>query len=201
MPATGAGSSPRSAAIWFNLVAAVFMAALIGGGAFVSSRVIIIDDRPNLEPGRHRQFVWGTYIPSQSWNIGVTLIGTVIGIVASLAFSAQDDFMTRRALASDAGCPAMFLRPLTAKRGVLQLFRGMLSPERTLLFFLTAGTAIMSATTIAVFSIQRDTIAVLNPRPSYPLQDFNTTFFRKGMGFFSPAGSVINPVFNLPLGC
>ncbi|KAI9155753.1 hypothetical protein HJFPF1_08342 [Paramyrothecium foliicola] len=186
---SGAVGSPRGAAIWFNLIAAVLMATLIGGGAFVSSRVLIIDDRPNQEPGRHHQFVWGTFIPAQPWNIGVTLIGTVIGIIASLAFSAQDDFMTRRALASDYGCPAMFLRPLTAKRGVQQLFRGMLSPERTLLFLLTATTAIMSATTIAVFSIQQNIITVLNPQASYLLKDFNTTFFQQGIGFFSPAGS------------
>jgi hypothetical protein len=182
---------PRGAAVGFNLVAALLLAALIGGGAFVSSRVLIIDERPNQTPGRHHQFAWGTYIPAQPWNIGVTLIGTAVGIVVSLAMSAQDDFMTRRALASEAGCPAIFLRPLTPKRGVQQLLRGILSPERTLLFLLTVGTAIMSATTIAIYSIQLDTITVLNPRASYPLHDFNSSFFQQGLGFFHPAASTV----------
>jgi hypothetical protein len=67
-----------------------------------------------------------------------------------------------------------------------QLFRGMLSPERTLLFFLTAGTTIMSATTVAVFPIRQDTISVVKSRLSHTLEDFNNTFFVQGSGFYSP---------------
>jgi hypothetical protein len=184
--------SPRGAAVWINLTAAFLLAALLGVGAFLTSRVVLIDDQRYdwSNYGRSfRQFTWGVYIPAQPWNIGVTLIGTVVGILAALAFSTQDDFMTRRALASEAGCQAMFLRPLTPKRGMQQLMRGMLSPERALLVLLGAATAITSATTIAVFSIQQSTIAVLDPRPSYPLQDFNTSFFISGGSYFSPAGS------------
>ncbi|KAH6670259.1 hypothetical protein F5X68DRAFT_265018 [Plectosphaerella plurivora] len=191
-PAPAATGSPRGTAVWINLTAAFLLAALLGAGAFVSSRIVLIDDHFHDWKGSSTSlgpFAWGKYIPAQPWNIGVALIGTAVGILAALAFSTQDDFMTRRALASDEGCPAMFLRPLTPKRGVQQILRGMLSPERTLLFLLTSATAITSAATIAVFSLQQSVITVIDPRPSYPLQDFNVSFFRQGLGNVSPAGS------------
>ena len=94
------------------------------------------------------------------------MVGTAVGLIAAVAFANQDDGITRHKLASDRGVVAMFLRPLTIMRGAEQVFRLQLPIKRTLLVILTIATALVSASTVALFGIRAVTDEIINPSAS-----------------------------------
>lgn len=124
------------------------------------------------------------------------MVGTAVGLVAAVAFANQDDEITRRELASDRGVVAMFLRPLTIKRGVDQIFRLQFPVKRTLLVILTVTTALMSAATVALFGIREVTEELVNPGASFPLASLNGTFFTQDRdgGLFATASPTQIPL-------
>ncbi|KAI4152174.1 MAG: hypothetical protein L6R39_001872 [Caloplaca ligustica] len=111
-----------------------------------------------------------------SWNIACTVVGTAIGILAAIAFSNLDDVLTRRELVNDRGVAAIFLRPLTVKRGLEQVHALQLPLERTILVIFTIATALMSAAMVALFGVHSTTEEIVNPYSSYPLASLNQSF-------------------------
>lgn len=121
-----------------------------------------------------------------------------MGIIASIAVSSHDAFLSRLELASPKGVPAIFLRPLTAKRGLEQLLKGRLAPERTALVLLTLATALTSAATVALFSVQTTIKEVTNPFPSFPLALLNASFFKSVDGGVFSLGPTVDSRPTIP---
>ena len=111
------------------------------------------------------------------WNVACTIVGTAVGFLATAAFANQDECITRGQLAGDRGVMALFLRPLTLRRGLDQIARLHLLPERTLLVVLTVAAALTNAAVVALFGVRSTTERIVNPIPSYPLAALNSTFF------------------------
>ena len=174
---------PHGVAVFTNLTTTVLLAALLALGVYVNINTIIVG---NDSTNGYKT----VNLDTTSWNIACTVIGTAVGILAAVAFASQDDCITRRELASDRGVVAMFLRPLTVKRGAEQVYRLQFPFERTLLVILTIATALMSAAVVALFGIHASKEVIVNPSSSYPLAGLNGTFFENGRnsGLF-PAGS------------
>jgi hypothetical protein len=80
-------------------------------------------------------------------------------------------------LVAERGVIAMFLRPLTIKRGGDQVVRRQLPLERTLLVLLTLTTALSSATVVALFGVRSISDLVVNPLPSFGLAALNDIYF------------------------
>lgn len=153
--------------VCLNAIVAAVVAVLFGFAIKLKTQLVVVSQDGDG---------FSTFnITPATWNIGITIIGTVVGVVASIAFSAQDAFLSRMGLVSDRGVAAIFLRPLTTMRGLQQLLRGELNPERTALFILTLGTALMSAATVALLSVQNVVYDVTNTSPSFPLSYYNIT--------------------------
>jgi len=185
----GKPRTKSGASVALNSLAAILLSILLALGIFVSVKPVIIaqpsDGYSTLE------------MPSTSWNIAVAIIGTAVGILASIAFSTQDALLSRRDLISSRGASAIFLRPLTSMRSFQQLLLGELNPERTALVLLTLGTTLTSAATVALFSVQTATQEAMNPYPSYPLSALNGTFFKSidgGVYAFGSPTSELNSV-------
>lgn len=172
------GSQPfqrrrSAAAILLNLAAAICLAALLGFGIYVSATPIA--------------FVWQhsdgwasmTSVSPSTCNVAVVVIGTAVGILASVAVSSHDAFLSQLELASPKGVSAVFLRPLTVKRSLDQLVSGALAPERAVAVLLMLVTALTSTATVALFSAQTASEELTNERASFPLDALNATFFRK----------------------
>lgn len=150
-----------------NGLVAALIAVLLGFAVKLKIQLVVIS-----EPGD--SFSTLSTTPA-TWNVGVTIVGTVVGILASIAFSAQDAFLSRLGLVSQRGVSAIFLRPLTTMRGFQQLVRGEFNPERTALVILTLGTALTSAATVALLSVQTVIHDETNTSPSFPLAFYNST--------------------------
>lgn len=131
-------------------------------------------------------------INPSTWNIGVTIVGSFVGLMASIAFSAQDAYITRVRLASKRGISAIFLRPLTTLRGLQQVSRGEINAERAVLVLLTVATALSSAVTVALFAVQDDVVSVTNHSPSFSLSNLADISFQE----VTPDGqfSIITPI-------
>ncbi|KAL8846235.1 MAG: hypothetical protein Q9221_008667 [Calogaya cf. arnoldii] len=100
-------------AILTSLTSSLCLAALLGLGIYVNANKFIVGTKST--PGY--QVV---DLETGSWKVMYTFITTTIGILAVVAFSNQDDIFTRRVLAYDQDVLAIFLRPLTIKRGLKQ---------------------------------------------------------------------------------
>lgn len=163
----------------FNSLAAALAVVLLAGAIKLKTQLVVVS-QPN------DGFTTLNINPSM-WNVGVTIVGSIFGLLASIAFSAQDAYLTRMRLASTRGMSAIFLRPLTAMRGLQQVVRGEINAERTLLVLLMLGTALSSAVTVALFSVQDDVVTVTNTHPSFPLASLGI-----GSNFFqiTPDGAV-----------
>ena len=157
-------------AVLNNSLAAVLLATLIALGVYVNIKKFILGDLPTKG--------WQTLgLDTTYWNVACTIVGTTVGLIAAVGFANQDDNLTRHELASQRGVVAMFLRPLTIMRGAEQLFRLQFPFERTILVVLLMVTALTSAAVVALFSIHASTEEIINPRPSFPLEGLDGTYF------------------------
>ena len=180
---------PHGIAVFTNVTTTVLLATLLALGVYVNiNRIIVSSDDTNGYKTVN--------LDTTTWNVACTVVGTAVGILAAIAFANQDDCITRRELASDRGVVAIFLKPLTVKRGAEQLLCLQLPFERTFLIFLTIATALMSAAVVALFGIHASRELVINPSASYPLAGLNNTFFENDRhGALFPSGSPVrNPV-------
>ncbi|GME46866.1 hypothetical protein GTA08_BOTSDO01809 [Neofusicoccum parvum] len=157
-------------AITTNLLAAILLAALIALGIYVNLNKLVIGSV-------HTNGYNVVNLDTTTWNIGCTIVGTAVGLLAAVGFAMQDDYLTRRELAHERGVVALFLRPLTIKRGTEQVYHLQLPFERTLLVLLTIVTALTSASVVALFGIRATADEIINPAGSYPLATLNGTFF------------------------
>jgi hypothetical protein len=107
-----------------------------------------------------------------SWNVGCTVLGTAVGLLLSWGFSCHDGLLTRKELQSSTGVLAMYLRPLSAMRGLHQLQRRRFPVTRSFLILASAISSLTSATTVAIFGIHTERVMVTNPSASYPLDQF-----------------------------
>jgi hypothetical protein len=171
----GAQQSRRrrsASAILLNLSAAICLSFLFGLGIFVSVTRITF--------AWERRDGWAavTSISPSTWNVAVVIIGTAVGILASIAVSSHDAFLSQLELASSKGVQAVFLRPLTAKRGLDQLLSRCMAPERVIVVLVLLVTALTSTATVALFSAQTTAEELTNDRPSFGVEALNMTFFR-----------------------
>lgn len=181
--------SYHSIAITSNIFAALCVATLLGLGIYVNMQVLVVEgfSIPGFSV---------VQVDQSGWNIGCTVVGTAVGILVSVALSSHDDFLTRKAILSEQGVVALYLKPLTAGRGAEQVRRGELQPTRVLLVFLTIVATLSSAATVAIFGIHNAEQLVFNPAASYPLAGLNGTYF-----FSLADGSVypLVPTVELPV--
>ncbi|KAI4179406.1 MAG: hypothetical protein LQ346_007202 [Caloplaca aetnensis] len=153
-----------------SLTSSLCLAALLGLGIYVNVNKFIVGTEST--PGY--QVV---DLNTGSWNIVCTVVGTAVGILAAVAFSNQDDILTRRELAHDRGVLAIFLRPLTIKRGLEQIRSFQLPVQRTILIICTIATALMGAATVALFGVHASRELIINPSSSVALAGLNETYF------------------------
>ncbi|KAI4171732.1 MAG: hypothetical protein LQ348_006881 [Seirophora lacunosa] len=170
-------------AFFTNLAASLALIALLALGVWVNVNRFIVGDESTHG--------WkAVKLDTTSWNIACTVVGTAVGILAAVAFSNQDDVITRTELAHHRGVLAIFLRPLTLKRGLEQIYSLQMPWERTFLVLSTVVTALMSATVVALFGIHASQQEIINPLSSYPLAELNSTFFENDReGALFPSGS------------
>ncbi|GIJ92619.1 hypothetical protein Asppvi_001897 [Aspergillus pseudoviridinutans] len=145
-----------------NLLAAFCLAVLIALGVYVSKTPILVGGTSS--PGFSV-----IKVDPNSWNVGCTVIGTAVGLLLSWGFSSYDELLTRKELQSPTGVLAMYLRPLSAMRGLHQLQRRRFPVTRSFLILASAISSLISATTVAVFGIHTDSVTVINPSASYSL--------------------------------
>ncbi|KAK0742928.1 hypothetical protein B0T18DRAFT_414067 [Schizothecium vesticola] len=168
--------------ITLNGITTVLLAVLLGLAIFVNRGKPILVPLPNAA---QRNPGWSTVdgVDPATWNVAVVVIGTAVGIMASIAVTSYDAFLSRIELASVRGIPAIFLRPLTTKRALDQFItakgRLSLSPERTALVLMLLATTLTSATTVALFSAQTVFEDVTNSSPSFPLSLLNSSYVRQ----------------------
>lgn len=184
----------RALAVITNLAAAVLLTALVTTGIYVTTIKHYV--------GR---FSTNNYpiirLDTTYWNVGCTIVGTAIGTFTVIAFAMQDECLTRHELVTERGVVAMFLRPLTIKRGGNQVARLQLPLERTLFVLLTLTAALSSATVVALFGVRSVSDVVVNPLPSFELAAFDymdyTFIFQDKDGGLSPEGYGMG--FNTPV--
>ncbi|KAL8809348.1 MAG: hypothetical protein Q9200_003500, partial [Gallowayella weberi] len=124
-----------------------------------------------------------------SWNTACTIVGTAAGILAAVAVSNQNDVLTGRELAKDRGIIAIFLRPLTVKRGLEQIVSLQLPLQRSILINSTVAIALRSAAVVALFGIHASREKITKPSSSIPLADLNQTVFENDRsGTLFPSG-------------
>jgi hypothetical protein len=179
----------RTLAFMTNLAAAVLLTTVVTMGIYVTTTKQYVgrlstNDYPVIT------------IDTTYWNVGCTIAGTAIGTLAVVAFAMQDECLTRHELIAERGVIAMFLRPLTIKRGGDQVVRRQLPIERTLLVLLTLTAALSSATIVALFGVRSVSDVVVNPLPSYGLADFYD-WYNSLEG--EPGGSVSVILFEFPI--
>ncbi|KAJ5363459.1 uncharacterized protein N7496_009172 [Penicillium cataractarum] len=148
-----------------NLLAAICLAILIALGVYVSKTTILVGGTSS--PGFPV-----IKVDTNSWNVGCTVIGTAVGLLLSWGFSSYDDLLTRKELQSPDGVLAMYLRPLSAMRGLNQLQRRRFPATRSFLILASAVSSLTSAATVAIFGIHTARVTVTNPSASYPLDHF-----------------------------
>ncbi|KAL8798373.1 MAG: hypothetical protein Q9182_006714 [Xanthomendoza sp. 2 TL-2023] len=97
--------------------------------------------------------------------------------------------LTRRELVKDRGVLAIFLRPLTVKRGLEQIVSLQFPLQCSILVISTIATALMSAAVVALFGIHASREEIINPSSSIPLAGLNQTFFENDRsGTLFPSG-------------
>ena len=166
-----------------NLIAFVLMATLLALGVYVNVKNILVG---NISTNGYNVIKLNTTY----WNVACTIVGTAVGFLAAVALANQDERITRSQLAGDRGVMALFLRPLTLRRGLDQISHLHLPPERTLLLILTIAAALTNAAVVALFGIRSTTERIVNPSASYPLAALNATFFESDQdGAVLAAGS------------
>ncbi|KAF2993242.1 hypothetical protein E8E13_000198 [Curvularia kusanoi] len=187
-------SDYRTLAFMTNLAAAMLLTTVVTMGIYVTTIKHYVgrlstNDYPVIP------------LDSTYWNVGCTIAGTAIGILAVVAFAMQDECLTRHELVAERGVIAIFLRPLTIKRGGDQVVRRQLPLERTLLVLLTLTAALSSASVVALFGVRSVSDVVVNPLPSYgiaPFYDWDFSNGGDGGGSFSPTLRDFL-VFNFPV--
>ncbi|KIM98376.1 hypothetical protein OIDMADRAFT_31179 [Oidiodendron maius Zn] len=168
-----------------NLLAALCIAILLGLGVYVCKVPLLV--------GGFSTSGFNVIQANQSsWNVACTVLGTAVGLLLTWGFASHDDFITRKEILSKTGVLAMYLRPLSARRGLEQLQRGRFPAIRSFLILATIVSTLTSTATVAIFGIHTESIEVFNPLASYPLAAFGdeyaildpeqTTFFKM---FFS----------------
>ena len=166
-----------------NAIASVPLATFLALGVYVNVKNILVGNISTN--GYHVVNLNTTY-----WNVACTIVGTAVGFLAVVALAKQDECITRCQLTADRGVMALFLRPLTLRRGLDQIAHLHLPPERTLLLILTIAAALTNAAVVALFGIRSTTERIVNPIASYPLAALNSTFFiSDGDGAVLAAGS------------
>ncbi|KAL8925834.1 MAG: hypothetical protein Q9208_003331 [Pyrenodesmia sp. 3 TL-2023] len=167
-----ADPTPRFHLVAFltSLTSSLCLAALLGLGIYVNVNKFLV----GKESSQGYRVV---DLDAGSWNIVCTVIGTAVGILAAVAFSNQDDILTRRELANDRGVLAIFLRPLTVKRGWEQIRSLQLPLQRTLLILCTIASALMGAAVVALFGVHSSREIIINPTSSVALAGLNETYF------------------------
>ena len=153
-----------------NLIAFVLLATLLALGVYVNVKNILVG---NISTNGYNVIKLNTTY----WNVACTIVGTAVGFLAAVALANQDECITRSQLAGDRGVMALFLRPLTLRRGLDQIAHLHLPPERTLLLILTIAAALTNAAVVALFGVRSTTERIVNPSASYPLAALNGTFF------------------------
>ena len=170
-----------------NVTAFVSLATLLALGVYVNIKSILIG---HISTNGYQV----VNLDTTYWNVACTIVGTAVGFLATAAFANQDECITRRQLAGDSGVVALFLSPLSLRRGLDQIARLHLLPERTLLVGLTVAAALTNAAVVALFGIRSTTELVVNTVASYPLAALNSTFF-----FYTRDGAMLaagSPMFN-----
>ena len=170
-----------------NAIASVSLATLLALGVYVNVKNILV---ANVTTNGYQVVNLNTTY----WNVACTIVGTAIGFLAIVALAKQDECITRCQLAGDRGVLALFLRPLTLRRGLDQISHLHLPPERTLLLILTIAAALTNAAVVALFGIRSTTERIVNTIASYPLAALNSTFF-----YYTRDGSMLaagSPTFN-----
>ncbi|KAF2226853.1 hypothetical protein BDZ85DRAFT_55488 [Elsinoe ampelina] len=152
-----------------NFTASLVLAALLGLAVWVHKVRFVI--APESTHGYQ-----AIDLDTSTWNVACTIVGTAVGLFTTVAFSMQDDIITRRELASDRGVRAIFLRPLTLRRGAEQIWHAQLAIGRSTLVFLTLASALTTAATVALFGIRGSTEVGVNSYPSFPLAALNMTW-------------------------
>ncbi|KAK0510606.1 hypothetical protein JMJ35_007038 [Cladonia borealis] len=166
-----------------NLIAFVLLATLLALGVYVNVKNILVG---NISTDGYNVIKLNTTY----WNVACTIVGTAVGFLAAVALANQDECITRSQLAGDRGVMALFLRPLTLRRGLDQIAHLHLPPERTLLLILTIAAALTNAAVVALFGVRSTTERIVNPSASYPLAALNGTFFESDQyGSVFAAGS------------
>ena len=166
-----------------NLIAFVLLATLLALGVYVNVKNILVG---NISTNGYNVIKLNTTY----WNVACTIVGTAVGFLAAVALANQDERITRSQLARDRGVMALFLRPLTLRRGLDQISHLHVPPERTLLLILTIAAALTNAAVVALFGIRSTTERIVNPSASYPLAALNATFFESDQdGAVLAAGS------------
>ncbi|KAL8684815.1 MAG: hypothetical protein Q9224_006118 [Gallowayella concinna] len=169
-------------AFFTSLASTLCLAVLLALGIFVNVNKFVVGDESS-------HGYKAIDLDVTSWNIACTVVGTAVGILAAVAFSNQDDVLTRRELLKDRGLIAIFLRPLTVKRGVQQIVSLRLPLQRSILVISTIATALMSAAVVALFGIHASREEIINPFSSIPLEGLNQTFFENDRsGALFPSG-------------
>ena len=170
-----------------NAIASISLVTLLALGVYVNVKNILVG---NVTTNGYQVVNLNTTY----WNVACTIVGTAVGFLAIVALAKQDECITRCQLAGDRGVMALFLRPLTLRRGLDQIAHLHLPPERTLLLILTIAAALTNAAVVALFGIRSTTERIVNTIASYPLAALNSTFFYNTRdGAMLAAGS---PTFN-----
>lgn len=156
----------------FHAFTVILYSGLVALAVIVARKpVVFVNTRIGLFESR-----WWLYSDGMSpnqWNVVVTIIGTAVGLVAIIAVASHDAFLSRMELTSAKGVAAIFLRPLTAQRGVEQVFSGRFgSIGRTVLFLQLVTTAFTAAATVALFSAQTSLATATFQGGSYPLSAY-----------------------------
>ncbi|KAK4444526.1 hypothetical protein QBC34DRAFT_474767 [Podospora aff. communis PSN243] len=133
-------------AIILTSISVLLLSALVITSALLTTHTVLLNKDPSPVPG------WRTISsPSPTtWNVGITVLGTAVGIIASAAFAAQDAFLTRAELVSESGVAGIFLRPLGVKRCVQQVVKGRFTVRRTGLLFSFLATSLVAAATVGL---------------------------------------------------
>ncbi|KAL8645797.1 MAG: hypothetical protein Q9210_006509 [Variospora velana] len=176
-------------AFFTNLTSSLALIALLALGVFVNVNRFIVGDESTAG-------YKAVCLDTSSWNVACTVVGTAVGILAAIAFSNQDDVITRAELVQDRGVVAIFLRPLTVKRGLEQIYTLQVPFERTILVLCTVVTALMSAAVVALFGVHASRQEIINPLSSYPLADLNSSFFEndRAGALFASGSPTLNSV-------
>lgn len=149
LPYLSSSQSPGSAlCCYFGLGVYVTKVPLLVGGFSTSGFNVIQADQSRCK-------------------VGCTILGIAVGLFLTGGFASYDDLLKRRGLLTRTGALAIYLRPLSALRGLQQIMRGKFTPIRSFLILVSIVSTLTSTTTVAIFGIHAESIEVINPLASY----------------------------------